>query len=73
MNRTFALLAGTATALGSLAIVPEANANARHFGQYGYYDATPRFRESPTYAPDRSAPRRYNNPGRRDFHLGSRG
>jgi hypothetical protein len=73
MNRTFALLAGTAITLGSLAIVHEANANVRHFGQYGYYQVSPRFRESPTYAPDMRAPRRYNNPGRPDFQDGSRG
>ena len=80
MNRTFGLLAGTAIALGSFAIAPEVNAHTRYFGQYGYYDGpsgyyhvTPRFRESPTYAPDRRAPRRYNNPGRPDFQDGSRG
>ena len=78
MNRTFGLLvstaiASTAIALGSLATAVEANANGRYYGQYGYSDVTPRFRESPTYAPDRRAPRRYNNPGRRDFQLGSRG
>jgi hypothetical protein len=73
MNRTFVLLAGMAIALGSLAIVPEANANVRHFGQYGYYQVSPQFRESPTYAPDRRAPRRYNNPGLPDFQNGSRG
>jgi len=78
MNRTFGLListaiASTAIALGSLATAVEANAHGRYYGQYGYYDVTPRFRESPTYAPDRRAPRRYNNPGRRDFQLGSRG
>ena len=78
MNRTFGLLismavASTAIAAGSLATAPEANAQGRYFGQYGYYQVTPRFRESPTYAPDRPAPRSYNNPGRRDFQLGSRG
>ena len=83
MNRTFGLListaiASTAIALGSLATAVEANAHGRYYGQYGYYDygyydVMPRFRESPTYAPDRRPPRSYNNPGRRDFHLGSRG
>jgi len=78
MNRTFGLLVSTAIAsaaiaVGSLAIAPEANAQGRYFGQYGYYEFTPRFRESPTYAPDRRPPRSYNNPGRRDFQLGSRG
>ena len=78
MNRAFGLListaiASTVIAVGSLATAPEANALGRYYGQYGYYDTTPRFHESPTYAPDRRAPRRYNNSGRRDFHLGSRG
>ena len=73
MNRTFGLLISPAIALGALATAPEANAHGRYYGQYGYYDVTPRVRESPTYAPDRRAPRSYNNPGRRDFHLGSRG
>jgi hypothetical protein len=78
MHRTFGLLvstaiASTAIAVGSLATAPEANAHGRYFGQYGYYDVTPRFRESPTYAPDRRPPRRYNNPGRRDSQLVSRG
>lgn len=78
MNKTFGLLISTAIAsaaiaVGSLAIAPEANAHGRYFGQYGYYEFTPRFRESPTYAPDRPAPRSYNNSGRRDFQLGSRG
>ena len=72
MNRTFALLTSTAIALGSLAIAPEANAHGRYYG-HGYYGAMPRFRESPTYAPDVRAPRRYNNPGRPDFQDGSRG
>lgn len=72
MNRIFALLAGAAIVLGSLAIVPDANARVRHFGQYGYgyyYGG----RETPMYAPDRPAPRRYNNPGRPDFQDSSRG
>jgi len=73
MNRTFVLLTSTAIALGSLAIAPEANAHGRYFGQYGYYGSTSQFRESPTYAPDRRPPRRYDNRGLRDFHLGSRG
>jgi len=75
---------GAAIALGSLAITSSANATVRHFGQgryYGAVPATPRFyespvmpgfRESPTYAPDRSAPRGYNNPGIPDFQDGSR-
>ncbi len=71
MNRTFALLAGAAITLSSVAVAPEANAHGRYFGQYGYTMA--RFRESPTYAPDRRAPTRYNNPGLPDFHDGSRG
>ena len=73
MNRTFALLIGTAMALCSFAVAPEAKAHGRYFAQYGYYGAMPRFRESPTYAPDVRAPRRYNNPGRPDFQDGSRG
>ncbi len=68
MNRTFALLTGALIGLGSLAIAPDANARVR----YGYYHG-PWFRESPTYAPDRPAPRRYGNPGRPDFQDGSRG
>jgi hypothetical protein len=73
MKRTFALLTGAAIAVGSLAIAPTANAAARYFGQERYYNPMPRFRESPTYAPDRRAPRSYNNPGRPDFQDGSRG
>jgi len=73
MNRTFGLLTSTAIALGSLAIAPGANAHGKYFGQYGYSHVTLRFRESPTYAPDRRAPFSYNNPGRPDFHNGSRG
>jgi hypothetical protein len=73
MNRTFALLTGTVIALGSLAIVPAADARVKYFGQYGSYEVMPRYRESPTYAPDRRAPRSYNNPGRPDFQDGSRG
>ncbi len=41
MKRTFGLLTGTAIALGSLAIAPQANAHGRYFGQYGYYQVTP--------------------------------
>ena len=37
MNRIFALLAGAAIVIGSLAIVPDANAHVRYFGRYGYY------------------------------------
>jgi hypothetical protein len=47
---------------------------------FGYYDGPPlryyggpSFGRSPMYAPDSPAPRRYNNPGRRDFQDGSRG
>jgi hypothetical protein len=70
MNSIFALLAGAAIVIGSLVMAPDANAHVRYFGQYGYYYGG---RESPTYAPDRRAPRRYNNPGRPDFQDGSRG
>jgi hypothetical protein len=81
MKRTFALLTGAAIALGWLAIAPDANAQGRYFGQYSYYYGDPSFGyyggpsfgRSPMYAPDRRAPRRYNNPGRRDFQDGSRG
>jgi hypothetical protein len=73
MKRTFALLPGMAIAIGWLAIVPDANAHGRYFGPYGHYDRGPSFGRSPMYAPDRPAPRRYNNLGRRDFQLGSRG
>jgi hypothetical protein len=81
MKRPFALLTGAAIALGWLAIAPDANAHGRYFGQYGYYYGDPSFGyyggrsfgRSPMYAPDRPAPRRYNNPGRRDFQDGSRG
>jgi hypothetical protein len=68
MNRTIALLTAAAIALGWLAIVPDANARVR----YGHYHGS-WFRESPTYAPDRPAPRRYGNLGRPDFQDGSRG
>jgi hypothetical protein len=40
--------------------------------QLRYYGG-PSFGRSPMYAPDGPAPRRYNNPGRRDFQDGSRG
>ena len=81
MKRTFALLTGAVIALGWLAIVPDANAHGRYFGRYGYYYGGPynyyyggpSFGGSPMFAPDRPAPRRYNNPGRRDFQDGSRG
>ena len=85
MTRTFALLTSAAIALGALATISSANAAARHFGQGRYYGAVPAvprfhespvmpgFRESPTYAPDRPAPRGYNNPGIPDFQDGSRG
>jgi hypothetical protein len=75
MKRTFALLTTVAVGVGSLAVAPAANAAMRYFGQERYY-AVPfvsRFRESPTYAPDRRAPRNYNNAGRPDFQDGSRG
>ena len=72
MNRTLTLLAGAAVVIGSLAMAPEANARVRYFGHYGYY-YSPSFGGSPMYAPDRPAPRRYNNSGRRDFQDGSRG
>jgi hypothetical protein len=72
MNRIFALLAGAAIVLGLLAIAPDANARVRYFGPYGYYYGGPWF-GSPVYAPNRPAPRRYNNPGRPDFQDGSRG
>jgi hypothetical protein len=68
MSRIFALTAGAAIVLGLLAIVPDANAYVRHFGHYGYYRGG-----SPIYVAERPAPRRYNNPGRRDFQDGSRG
>lgn len=85
MKRTFALLTSAVIAFGSLAGTSSANATVRHFGQGRYYGAVPgvrRFRESPmirgfgespTYAPDRPAPRGYNNPGVPDFQDGSRG
>ena len=76
MKGTFALLTSVAIGVGSLAMAPPANAAVRYFGQERSYDAVPtmpRFRESPIYAPDRRAPRSYNNPGRPDFHNGSRG
>jgi hypothetical protein len=73
MNRIFALLAGAAIVIGSLAMAPEANARVRYFGHYGYHYGGPSFGGSPMYAPDRPAPRRYNNSGRRDFQDGSRG
>jgi len=72
MNRTFALLTGAAIALGSLAIAPDANAYGRHFRHYGYYYGA-WSGGSPVYAPNRPAPRRYNNPGSPDFQDGSRG
>lgn len=71
MKRTFVLLTGAAIALGWLAIAPDASAHGRYYGQYGYHYAAPRS-ASPMYAPDRPAPQRYNNHGRRDFQLGSR-
>jgi hypothetical protein len=74
--RIFALLTSVAIGVGSLAMAPPASASVRYFGHERYYDmvpAVPRFRESPTYAPDRPAPRTYNNPGRPDFQDGSRG
>jgi hypothetical protein len=77
MKRTFALLAGATIALGWLAVAPDANAQVRYtYGHYyggPYYYGGPSFGGSPMYAPDRPAPRRYNNPGRRDFQDGSRG
>jgi hypothetical protein len=89
MKRSFALLTGAAIAVGWLAIVPDASAHGRYLGQYsyyygdpsfGYYDGPslgyyggPWFGRSPMYAPDGPAPRRYSNPGRRDFQDGSRG
>jgi hypothetical protein len=73
MNRVFALLTGAAIALDWLAIAPDANAQARHFGRHGYYYGGPWFRGSPMYAPGWPAPRIYNNPGRPDFQDGSRG
>jgi hypothetical protein len=76
MKRNFALLTGAAIAVGWLAIAPDANAHGRYFGRYygdPYYYRGPSFGRSPVYAPDRRAPRRYNNPGRRDFQDGSRG
>src|SRR5262252_8705581 len=94
MKKSFALLTGAAIAVGWLAIVPDASAHGRYFGQYGYYYGDPSFGyydgpsfgyydgpsfgyydgpplryydcrgfgRSPMYAPDRPAPRRYNNP-----------
>jgi hypothetical protein len=66
----FILLAGTAIALGGLAIAP-----GRDFARYGYYygdtsfgyDGGPSFGRSPMYAPDQPSQRRYNNSGRPDF------
>jgi hypothetical protein len=56
------------------------NADARHMraaqGHYGYgpgYSAPRSFPESPTYAPDVSSTRSYDNPGIPDFQKGSRG
>jgi hypothetical protein len=72
MKRMFVLLTGAAVALGWLAIAPDASAQGRYYGQYGYYNGGPRL-GSPMYAPGRPAPQRYNNLGRRDFQLGSRG
>ena len=71
MKRTFVLLTGAVIALGWLATAPDASAHGRYYGQYGYYYGGPRS-GSPMYAPDRPAPQRYNNLGRRDFQLGSR-
>jgi hypothetical protein len=71
MKRTFALLTGATIAIAWLAIAPDANAHGRYFGRYHYYYGGQS--TSPMYAPDRPAPRRYNNLGRRDFQLGSRG
>jgi len=76
MKRTFALLTGGAIAFGSLAMSPTAEAAVKYYGHGRYHDAVPvvpGFRESPTYAPGRPAPRFYNNPGRPDFQDGSRG
>ena len=78
MKRNFALLAGltgAAIALGSLATALPAGAAMRYYGQGRYYDQAPRerhyrtsrFHESPTYAPDAPAPRRFNNKGIPDF------
>jgi hypothetical protein len=53
MKRTFALLTGAAVAIGWLAVVPDANAHAQYFGQYGYYYGGPSFGRSPIYVPDR--------------------
>jgi hypothetical protein len=47
--------------------------NYSYGSPYNYYYGGPSFGGSPMYAPDRPAPRRYNNPGRRDFQDGSRG
>ena len=70
MKRTFALLTTLAFGFGSLAMVPAANAAARHFGQARHYDAVPfvsRFRESPTYAPDGGAPSQLQQSGAPGF------
>jgi hypothetical protein len=53
MKRTFAPLTGAAITIGWLAVVPDANAHAQYFGQYGYYHGGPSFGRSPIYAPDR--------------------
>jgi hypothetical protein len=72
MKTTFALLTGGAIAFGSLAMAPTVEAAVRYYGQERYYDAVPvvlRFRESPTYAPDRPAPRFYNTQAVRTFRM----
>ena len=80
MNKTMILLASAAVAVGSLAFSSGADARViRHYapqgfyGAYGYAPGYGRSYESPAYAPDAPAPRRYNNPGMPDFQDGSRG
>ena len=81
MNKSMILLASAAVAVGSLALSSGADARViRPYapqGFYGAYGYAPgygrRTYESPTYAPDAPASRRYNNPGIPDFQDGSRG
>jgi hypothetical protein len=52
MKRTLALPTGAAIAIGWLAVVPDANAHAQYFGQYGCYYGGPSFGRNAIYAPD---------------------
>ena len=78
MTRIVALLMGATVTLGTLAIASGADAQVKRYrgpqGYYDYYSGPPqRYYESPTYAPDRPAPRNYNNLGIPDFQNRSRG